>query len=159
MDPKSPNMFSLAERLEALTAFLPALTDPAFSFGTWEPLTPRDSGTWTLPTFTFSETASAFVQAAYDAGWVDLEFNWMAWSETDDAKALLAEPSAIGTATVRQLEQLLTTCIRMDRYCEGSLAGDLERGVLVALVERARDVLQAERPADQSASIRNDRGA
>ncbi|WP_366935690.1 DUF6508 domain-containing protein [Aestuariivirga sp.] len=43
----------------------------------------------------------------------------------------------ISSAAVPQLRQLLTMCVRMERYCEGSLACDFESGLLTVIVRRA----------------------
>jgi hypothetical protein len=123
--------------LRGLAAFLPVLTDPYFSFGTWQDCFQLAQGHWMMPFFDFSTGAKRFFDATYDLGWVDLAFDWTAWSKTDEAQSLLADHRLIKTATPDQLRRLLTMSVRMDRYCEGSLAGDFESGLHIAIILRA----------------------
>ncbi|MFO1148128.1 MAG: DUF6508 domain-containing protein [Alsobacter sp.] len=125
------------KQLIGLAAFLSILTAPDFSFGTWQDSVQLAHGNWMLPYFAFSAEAKRFFDATYDLDWVDLDFDWMAWSKTEEARSLLADYRLIETATVEQLRKLLTMRVRMDRYCEGSLAGDFESGLLLAIVKRA----------------------
>jgi hypothetical protein len=130
------------DQLQGLAIFLPVFVDPDFSFGAWQPATQGPNGIWSLPYFTFSKDAERFFRATYDLGWVDVSFDWMTWRETEDARRLSTEYGEIATATVQQLRQLLTMCVRMDRYCEGSLASDFASGLLTAIVCRAAALAQ-----------------
>ncbi|MFO1148081.1 MAG: DUF6508 domain-containing protein [Alsobacter sp.] len=125
------------KQLISLATFLPILTAPDFSFGAWKDCVQLANGTWMLTHFEFSAEAKRFFDATYDLGCVDLEFDWIAWSTTEEARSHLDDHRLIGTATPEQLRKLLTMSVRMDRYCEGSLAGDFESGLLLALMRRA----------------------
>jgi hypothetical protein len=130
-------------QLKGLAAFLPIFADPDFSFGDWEPLMSHLNGLLSFPYFTCSTLAKRFFVATYDLGWVDLAFDWMEWSKTEEARRLLADHRLIASATPDQLRKLLTMIVRTDRYCEGSLESDYKSGLLTAITLRAH-VLVAE---------------
>ena len=95
------------------------------------------NGLLSFPYFTFSTEAKRFFDATYDLGWVDLAFDWMEWSKTEEARRLLADHRLIASATPDQLRKLLTMIVRTDRYCEGSLESDYKSGLLTAITLRA----------------------
>ena len=113
-------------RLDNLAAFLPEFEDPDFSVGDTE----------SLMHFDYSEAMSRFVDTAYEDGWVSPEVDWPAWIETEEARRLRDDQTAIEAATVEQLQKLLTTVIRQDRFVTGALAGAFESGLLTAVVRR-----------------------
>ncbi len=135
---------TLRERLEGLTAFLPRLVEPGFSFGVWAGRKESDPGVQTLPFFTLSDTASEFVQAAYDLDWVRGDFDWGRWKDTPEAIRLRDDPQAMAIATPMQLSHLLTVLIRQERFCEGSLAAAFESGLLTAICRRAAELADQE---------------
>lgn len=128
---------SLKARLDALAAFLPVFEAPGFKFGAWE------TSEGHLPWFFQSEEAGRFVQTAYEYNWCNSNINWVDWSGTDDAQRFANDLSAINEATVSDLEHLLTTFIRQDRFVEGNLDSLFESGYLTAVVQRA-DALRRE---------------
>ncbi len=119
-------------RLDALAAFLPVFEGPGFVFATMEGGA-RDG---TMPWSRLSEHAARFVDTAYEDGWVSPEVDWPSWKETEEARRLRDDPTAIADATVEQLQKLLTTVIRQDRFVTGALAGAFESGLLTAVVRR-----------------------
>jgi hypothetical protein len=126
-------------RLQRLAQFAPRFRDVDAEFGTWAPS--RGKGTpdepQTLPWYKFSELGDAFHRTANDAGWVVAGFDWPAWSQTREAEHLLHDPAAVAAATIADLEKLITTLVRKERFSEGTLAWAFERGLLRAIVERA----------------------
>ena len=86
--------------------------------------------------FDYSESMSRFVDTAYEDGWVSPEVDWPSWMETAQARRLRDDPAAIPEATVEQLQKLLTTVIRQDRFVTGALAGAFESGMLTAILRR-----------------------
>lgn len=127
----------LRDRLAGLAAFLPVFQAAGFEFGRWGGGEKTAGGAIQMPYYVVSDGAEAFVRAAYDLGWVLADFDWPAWKETPGANKLRDDPVAIGNATPEQLAQLLTVCIRQDRFVEGGLAGAFESGLLIAIVARA----------------------
>src|SRR6202051_4777683 len=84
-------------RLDSIVAFLPFFESPDFEFGRWE--TPRSEKPNVLisPYFSLSDTASKFVQAVYDSGWVDT------WAESAEARELTENEVGLQSATSEQL--------------------------------------------------------
>jgi hypothetical protein len=68
MSPILPD--NLLDRLDGIIAFLPWFETPDFKFGHWLASRPEEPDTLIFPYFSFSDTASKFVQAAYAFGWV-----------------------------------------------------------------------------------------
>lgn len=132
----------LHERLEALAAFVPVLEAPDFSFGEWQ------SHPGQLPWFNLSAEARRFVTTAAQFDWIVSDFNWPEWQKTDRARQLLEKPDAIADATVEDLEHLLTTHIRADRFIEGHLAATFDNGQLTAISRRAAALLKDSELAD-----------
>lgn len=116
--------------LDNLAALLPVFEASDFSVGKIESLT----------YFDYSEAMSRFVETAYEDGWVSPEVDWPSWMETEEACRLRDDPAAIPEATVEQLQKLLTTVIRQDRFVTGALAGAFESGMLTAVVRRAEQL-------------------
>ena len=123
---------SAEPRLDNLAAFLPVFADPDFVFATME----GGSKDGTMPWSRLSEHAERFVDTAYEDGWVSPEVDWPSWKETEEARRLRDDPTAIPEATVEQLQKILTTVIRQDRFVTGALAGAFESGLLTAVLRR-----------------------
>lgn len=121
---------SLAERLAMLAAFLPTFEAPEFRFGEWH----HESGHF--PHFNLGEEAVRFVDTAYNHGWVTSRVHWVEWIQTAEAQRFANDSSEIDSASVFDLECLLTTLIRQDRFVEGNLASAFDSGMLTAIVRR-----------------------
>jgi hypothetical protein len=130
--------YTLLERLEAIARFLPVFETHGFCFGEWTPIREVE-GVMQLPYFTMSHDAHEFVQAAYEYGWV-LAIDWGIWKETPEAVRLRDDPQFLASATSEQLENLLTVCIRQDRFCEGALESAFESRLLAGILQRAEAV-------------------
>ena len=128
-------------RLDAIAAFLPAFEAHDFSVGNIA----------TLMHFDYSEPVLRFQETAYEDGWVSPEVDWPAWTETEEARRLRDDRTAIEEATVQQLQKLLTALIRQDRFVTGALAGAFESGLLTAIVRRVEQLrLEAARESVDS---------
>lgn len=90
------------------------------------------------PYVEFSREGKDFIAAAYQHGWVLDGFDWMEWSATQDARDLTGHPDAIARASPEQLWKLITKSVREDRFVEGALVEDFERGHLTAIARRAK---------------------
>ena len=122
---------ALKERLNALAGFVQALEAPDFEFGSME------SPPGTMPYYILSEVASDFLQVCYDMDWVQPNFDWVEWKDSDEATRLRDDPSTLEYATTEQLERLLTVLIRQDRFVEGALGSAFDSGLLLRIVRRA----------------------
>jgi uncharacterized protein DUF6508 len=129
----------LAERLRPLADLVPILEAPGADFGGWETPPPVD-GVHGLPFFRFGPAAEAFRAAVARGGWI-VVFDWMAWLETDEGRALRDRPDALAAAAPDQLARLLTAIVRSDRFVEGSIAGAFESGLLARIARRAASLL------------------
>ena len=121
----------MKDRLEALAEFLPIFETPDFEFGRFV----DEPGTFGY--YSFSEDASRFIDVCYETKWVNLRFDWGAWTNSLEALRLRDDPAALESATPDQLQNLLTVVIRQDRFVEGALASAFESGLLVSILRRA----------------------
>lgn len=118
--------------LDALARFAPILEAKGFAWGDWH----APAG-W-MPWLEHGNVASAFIDDAYRFDWISSGFDWPKWSRTAEAQRLRQDPAALAGADATQLVKLLTCAIRSDRFCEGSLAGDYESGLLARIAARAQ---------------------
>jgi len=77
----------------------------------------------------------------YEAGWINLNFDWAAWVQSPEGQKLVISKEAIASANCEDLGMLLTTLVRNDRFCEGSLAKAFSDKILLAIAERAEALL------------------
>ena len=129
--------------IQALAAFLPTVTDPAFKPG--EVVSPPrgDDGVMQMPFVSYGEAVHAFLKAAYAEGWVLSDFSWPDWASSEEAARLRDDPAALARATPEQLMRLLTVCIRQDRFSDGALLDAFESGLIRRIVQRAADIAAA----------------
>ena len=128
---------TLRERLDGLARWIEVLEAPAFSPGHWVDSARNPDGSYSVPYFEYGSQALAFTSDCARLGWV-VPFDWMAWARTPDAARLIREPVRLEAASADDLEKVLTTAIRGDRFSEGELAAAFESGAILAVVRRAR---------------------
>jgi ADP-ribosylglycohydrolase len=133
--------WTLRERLTALAAFEPVISAPGFRAATFQPGRP-DGDMMVLGGYVYGRQTMRFTRMTYDYGWVRI-VDWSAWSDTPRGKALLEDRGALATANEDELAAILTTCIRADRFCDGALDTTFENGLILRVVIRARELLQA----------------
>jgi hypothetical protein len=127
------------DRLAALAAFLPIFESADFSFGAWH--MPEGH----FPYFEQSPAAVELVQVACHWNWVRFDFDWVSWKQTGEAERFVTDPNAVATASIDDLEHLLTAHIRQERFSEGHLAAIHDSGHLLAILQRAGTLLQEQR--------------
>lgn len=120
------------QQIDAILVYLDQFTAEGFTVGEWH----NEPGV--MPWFEFSPAVSQFHQAIYDHGWVLTSFDWPAWQET--AERYVAEPERIDAADLRTIQQLFTTHVRQDRFCEGHLAAMIECSHIMRLLTRLREL-------------------
>ena len=120
----------LQDRLDALVKFLERFESLSFEFGQSIATPGR------MPFFSYSDDVSRFIQVCYDMKWVH-PFDWGEWMRSREAMRLRDEPGALESATPGQLQRLLTTVIRQDRFVDGAVAGAYKSGLLVGILRRA----------------------
>jgi hypothetical protein len=91
-----------------------------------------------MPWFELSPEAEDLRRAASRLGFVR-PFDWMTWIATPEAAALM---TADGTrrATADDISKLLTTLVRRDRFVEGTLDFAFESGLMLRILERAKEL-------------------
>lgn len=79
-----------------------------------------------------------FSRALYDNDWITSAFDWTKWRAS--AEEFVNSPKKIETADAATIQQLLTTHVRADRFCEGHLASMIENGHIAALLRRLKSI-------------------
>ncbi len=136
------NLSEQREKLLALAAYLPIVEAANFTAGkmVFPPDTP--DGVSRFPYAAPSDPVSQFFEMAYEKNWV-VSFDWMEWINSHEAKELFAEDGrAISRASTEQLSKMLTTCVRRERFSEGSLIADFESGLMARIIRRADALLR-----------------
>jgi hypothetical protein len=129
------------ERCLGLAAWEARLARPGFDAGHWVKSAPDADGVLHLGWFEYSAGADAFRADCARYGWV-VPHEWMAWAGTPDGVRLLGDPAAIASASVEDLEHIVTTMVRGDRFSEGSFGAAIERGFALAIARRAGELAQ-----------------
>jgi len=78
-----------------------------------------------------------FIARAYALSLVDAGFDWGSWGATAEGRRLRDDADAVAAAGPEQLQRLLTAVIRADRFVEGAFDDAWQRGVILALLQRA----------------------
>ena len=129
------------QRLEALAKYLPIFNAPGFKFSEVTPAE-VEGDVIRLGWTSYGPEAQSFMQDCYDYGWVQ-STNWTEWMQTAEAQALSQDPARVATASIEDLARVLTVCLRRDRFVEGSLGEEFERGLITRIVARARELSAA----------------
>jgi hypothetical protein len=130
------------ERLLRLARHLEAFESPDFSFGDWEPSRTDDAGVIRLGWYRFSPGAEAFLADVRAGGWV-MPFDWPAWLASPEGQRLAGHPGAVAVATADDLQRLLTSIVRSERFGDGSLESAFESGMLTAIIRRAKELTES----------------
>jgi len=133
---------SVKERLEELASFLTCFESPDFKFGSWQEHEQKDPQIYIMPRLDYAPQVDDFMRVAYDLEWVRPEVDWPTWKQTAEAVELRDKPETLASATVEQLEKLLTTLIRQERFVDGALLSAHESGLLTAIIRRAQSLSQ-----------------
>ena len=107
-------------------------------YGSAATVTRDESGASNLHSATLTERASEFVTACYEEHFVQ-PFDWGEWSGRDDCD--LTSPEFIARADLVGIIKMLTTHIRVDRFCDGHLLSAMENGTILRILERLRNIL------------------
>ena len=124
-----------ASSLVSLAAFLSEFEAPAFNAGDVVAPQPED-GVYQMSYARYEPIVDRFRLEAYRHGWI-LDFDWMEWTGSLEAKQLRDDEAALSQATPMQLMKLLTVCIRAERFSEGALLDAFHSGLILGIVRRA----------------------
>jgi len=138
--PDDPDQWTLQERLEALVDFRPLITheaiqelDPRAALALRNPV----NGVMPISPLPVVGIAAKFTMLGYRYGWVSPRAPWVDWSKAPEGRFYLDRVAAIYDASVDDLVLLMTTLIRCERFCEGTLEGAFRQGHIQVICERA----------------------
>jgi Family of unknown function (DUF6508) len=129
--------------IEAILAWEPVLRRPAPELFEWQPSRRRDDGVHTMPYVEFAPEFLGFLKALGHHRFL-VPFAWPAWAE--EGMAIQRDPARLREADLPTIVRLFTMHVRADRFMEGHLAEAIERGWLLALLERLRSIAREPRP-------------
>jgi hypothetical protein len=117
------------KNIDTVLAYLPYFEDTKNVFFT-------TSDSWIDP-FDFSPTVLDFIQTLHDESFIGL-YDLSTWQ--DEAIKYYEDPALLDTADLETIRKLLTLHIRKDRFCGGHLADMIERGHILAILRRLKDI-------------------
>lgn len=128
------------DALQAIAAFIPIFEAPGFQFAHNDsPLRQTGEKAFEMVGYHYDPQVYEFWEAAEQSGWLQ-HFDWMAWSETDEALALEDRPGAVEQASPEQLSRLMTKFSRAERFEDGAWLALWESGLLMRILRRAKDL-------------------
>ncbi len=80
-----------------------------------------------------------FSQQAYKSGFV-IDFDWPSWQK--QAAEYINDPARLAKADLDTLQRVITTCVRLERFVEGTLADLHAGGFLLAICRRLGQILK-----------------
>ena len=126
-----------AASIEALLPFLDEFEKSGFEWGTWCFPESEEPGVIVAPYYSSSELVSSFTRTLYKNGWIQ-PFDWVEWQVHADK--FVDAPELVESADLETIRKLFTTHIRCERFCEGHLACMFEKGHIVALLRRLKQI-------------------
>lgn len=122
------------DQVDQLLSFLPLFSDPELVVvvrwaGGAEP-----DGSYVLPAPIYQSAFMEFIRAASEDCWMDPEYLSV------DVNRLLADPNLLHQADIDQLRAVLTFIVRGERFCDGHWATMVERGHVIRLLQRLKEL-------------------
>jgi O-acetyl-ADP-ribose deacetylase len=125
-DPSSESV--APEAIEAILAFLPYFADRSNTF--YE----VDTTSFTFDPYRYADEVGRFQRVLYQSGLLAFAFNWLEWQDT--AEEYVEHPDRLARADLTTLRKLLLTHIRKERFSSGHLAEMIDRGHILAILQR-----------------------
>jgi len=123
------------EEIETLTSFLPRLYAEGFSpVAHWYASEKLKDCSYTLPDPKYNPLVQEFFRRVSDDGWLDYEYN------PDQGYQMLQDEKLIKTASLPQIQTMLTFCVRGERFSDGHWEGMIEQGHIRRLLERLHEI-------------------
>jgi hypothetical protein len=121
-----------------LTAYLPRLYAEGFSpIERWGGGEKLKDGSFTLPYPKYDPLVEEFFRHVSGDGWLDYEYN------PEQANAMLKDENAVKTASLPQIQSMLTFCVRGERFSDGHWGHMIEQGYIRWLLERLNEIKSA----------------
>ena len=117
------------EEIETLTSYLPRLYAEGFS-----PVESWSGGKGTLPYPKYDPLVDEFFRHVAGDGWLDSGY------KPEDAYAMLRNENKVKTASLEQIQTMLTFCIRGERFSDGHWGEMIEKGYIRQLLERLNEI-------------------
>ena len=126
------------DEIETLTAYLPRLYAEGFSpVDHWYASEKLKDGSYTLPYPKYNPLVEEFFRHVSSDGWLDYEYN------PGQAYQMLQDEGLIKTASLPQIQTMLTFCVRGERFSDGHWEEMIEKGYIRQLLERLNEIKSA----------------
>ena len=140
MDDPDAGPVDFRRSLQTLATYAEVFAAPGFRTGDWEGAAPSGA-LGQMPYFAYSPLVVRFIADACAWKWTLDQFDWTSWTKTEEFRRLTTDADVLASATPRQLQQLITTVLRQDRFAEGTLAEAFDTGLMLGITRRARDMV------------------
>lgn len=127
------------EEIDELVAFLPRLYAEGFSpIKRWRGMDEDPSGDLHMPEPEYDPVVHEFIRAASAECWLDREYN------PEEARRMLESEERIASANLAQVRDMLTYCVRGERFCGGHWSSAIKSGYVRRLLERLAEICGAQ---------------
>jgi hypothetical protein len=128
------NPLPTLQDIEELTAFLPRLYAKGFSpIDSWSGGERLKDGSFTLAYPTYNPLVEEFFHAVSSV-WLDYEY------DPEQAWRMLRDENLVKSASLSQIQTMLTFCVRGERFSDGHWGEMIEKGYIRRLLERLNDI-------------------
>jgi len=117
------------EEIETLTSYLPRLYAEGFS-----PVEKWNGGSGSLPYPTYDPLVEEFFHQVSSDGWLDFEY------DPQQAGQMIHDENVVKTASLEQIQTMLTFCIRGERFSDGHWEEMIQKGYIRQLLERLNEI-------------------
>ena len=123
------------QQVEALTVFLPRLYAPDFApVLKWEGGQKQANGAYTMPYPSYDPLVEEFFDAVRHKGWVDTSY------QPESSWQMLKDEAVVRSAGFDQIRQMLTYCVRGERFSDGHWEQMIAQGYIRRLLERLQEL-------------------
>jgi hypothetical protein len=128
------------EDIDAILAFLPAFEQPGYTFGEWRPYHDERTGEALPMAYCFmAADVQAFMEALYEHHWM-YPFDWTSRAWQRRMSAIRDDPARMAKTRLETMRKMLITYARADRFCDGALVEACERGYVLAILRRVKEL-------------------
>jgi hypothetical protein len=122
------------EEIETLTSYLPRLYAEGFSpVESWDGGKMKD-GSMTLPYPKYDPLVDEFFRHVSSDGWLDYDY------KPEQASQMLRDENIVKTASLEQIQTMLTFCLRGERFSDGHWGEMIKKGYIRQLLERLNEI-------------------
>ena len=127
------------EEIDTLTSYLPRLYAEGFSpVESWSGGKMKD-GSMTLPYPKYDPLVDEFFRHVASDGWLDYAYS------PEGAGQMIRDENAIKTASLEQIQTMLTFCIRGERFSDGHWEAMIQKGYIRQLLERLNEIKEEQK--------------